>query len=177
MNKKIILFGRSGTGKDYLIDCFQLKKVRSYTTREKRFNELNMPEHELTHTFITKEKFKELEKTQKFVAKGFLFGNYYGATEYMIEENDVYIIDPDSTHLLYNHYGSDRFNEEFQVINIRAKYWTRYDNMMKREDTSSIKKWWQARKRVLDRLKKDKELFKNEIEVAKQYNAKIIYMG
>ena len=48
---------------------------------------------------------------------------------------------------------------------------------MKREDASSIKKWWQARKRVLERLKKDKELFKNEIEVAKHYNAKIIYMG
>jgi DNA replication protein DnaC len=39
MKKKIILFGRSGTGKDYLIDCFGLEKVKSYTTRLKRFNE------------------------------------------------------------------------------------------------------------------------------------------
>jgi len=177
MKKKIILFGRSGTGKDYLIDCFGLEKVKSYTTRLKRFNEFLMPEEHLTHTFITEDEFHELEKTEVFIAKGNLYDNWYGATERMMEENDVYIVDPDSIHLLYNHYGSKRFNEDFQVINIRAKYWTRYDNMMKREDTSSIKKWWQARKRVLDRLKKDKELFKNEIEVAKQFNAKIINMG
>jgi hypothetical protein len=49
--------------------------------------------------------------------------------------------------------------------------------MMSREDTSTVKKWWQARKKVMDRLKKDKELFKNEVKVANQFNAKIINMG
>ncbi len=177
MKKKIILFGRSGTGKDYLVDCFGLKKVQSYTTREKRFNEMYLSEHELTHTFITKEKFEELEKTQNFIAKKELYGSMYGATERMMEENDVYIIDPDSTWDIYRYYGDKVFFEKFQVVNVRAKYWTRYDNMMRREDTSSIKKWWQARKRVLERMKKDESLFKNELAVADYFDAKIIEMG
>jgi guanylate kinase len=176
MDKKIILFGRSGTGKDYLVDSFGLKKVRSYTTREKRFNELQLPEHELTHTFVTREKFGELEKSQKFIAKAELFGNLYGATTHMVEESDVYIIDPDAVWQLYLFYGKN-FYDKFQVVNVRAKYWTRYDNMMKREDTSTVKKWWQARKRVLDRMKRDNDLFKNEFTVAYYFDAKIIEMG
>lgn len=177
MHKKIILFGRSGTGKDYLIDCFQLNKVKSYTTREKRFNEMSIPEHELPHTFITKEKFRELEKTQKFVAKAEIFGNYYGATEHMINESDIYVVDPDATYQLCEFYGKEKFELEFQVVNIRARYWTRYNNMMSREDTSTIKKWWTARKKVMDRLQRDNEVFKNEFIVAEHFNAKIINMG
>lgn len=177
MEKKIILFGRSGTGKDYLIDCFGLKKVKSYTTRLKRFNEFFMPEEQLTHTFITKEEFHELEKTEVFIAKDNLYGNWYGATERMMDESDLYIVDPDNIFSVELHYGKETFKEKFQVVNVRASYWKRYDNMMSREDTSTIKKWWQARKKVMNRLNKDKELFKNEEKVAKQFNAKIINMG
>jgi guanylate kinase len=177
MKKKIILFGRSGTGKDYLIDCFGLKKVKSYTTRLKRFNEFLMPDEQLTHTFITEDEFYELEKTQVFIAKDNIYGNWYGATEEMMEESDVYLIDPDNIFSVELHYGKETFKKKFQVVNVRASYWKRYDNMMSREDTSTVKKWWQARKKVMDRLKKDKELFKNEVKVANQFNAKIINMG
>ena len=176
MKKKIILFGKSGAGKDYLIDCFNLTKVKSYTTREKRFNELTMPEHELTHTFVTKEKFHELETTQVFIAKENLFGNWYGATEHMMEESDVYLIDPDSIYLVELHYGADVFKERFQVVNIRCPFWKRYFNMMKREDKSNFKKLYEAHKKVVERLKGDIRLFKNEKKVAKRFNAKIIYM-
>lgn len=91
-NAKVLLVGKSGSGKntvqDYLVSKYGLKPLLSYTTRERRFPEEN------THTFITAQEYEEFKPTD-FIAYTFYNGNHYFATKKQFEEADIYIIDLD----------------------------------------------------------------------------------
>lgn len=89
-NPKILLVGKSGSGKntvqDYLVNKYGLKPLVSYTTRTKRYPEEN------THTFISMQEFANF-KQGDFIAYTFYNGNHYFATKEQFDESDVYIID------------------------------------------------------------------------------------
>ena len=89
MNNLYIICGRSGSGKDSVSDKLckeqELKKVNSYTTREKRENE------EGTHIFVTTEEFDKIRND--LVAYTFFNGNEYGATNKQVNKSDIYILD------------------------------------------------------------------------------------
>lgn len=91
-NAKVLLVGKSGSGKntvqDYLVNKYGLKPLLSYTTRERRFPEEN------THTFITAHEYEEFKPTD-FIAYAFYNGNHYFATKKQFEDADIYIIDLD----------------------------------------------------------------------------------
>lgn len=91
-NAKVLLVGKSGSGKntvqDYLVKKYGLKPLLSYTTRERRFPEEN------THTFITLQEYEGFKQTD-FIAYTFYNGNHYFATKKQFEEADIYIIDLD----------------------------------------------------------------------------------
>lgn len=91
-NAKVLLVGKSGSGKntvqDYLVKKYGLKPLLSYTTRERRFPEEN------THTFITLQEYEEFKQTD-FIAYTCYNGNHYFATKNQFEEADIYIIDLD----------------------------------------------------------------------------------
>ena len=91
-NAKVLLVGKSGSGKntvqDYLVRKYGLKPLLSYTTRERRFPEEN------THTFITLQEYEGFKQTD-FIAYTFYNGNHYFATKKQFEEADIYIIDLD----------------------------------------------------------------------------------
>ena len=90
MNHKyiVLIVGKSGSGKsticDYLTREYDLKELKSYTTRERR----NMQDN--THTFITDKQFDELEG---LVAYTEFDGHRYGATSAQVDESDLYVID------------------------------------------------------------------------------------
>ena len=92
-NAKVLLVGKSGSGKntvqDYLVSKYGLKPLLSYTTREKRFSEEN------THTFITVQEYEDLKRHEEIIAYTFYNGNHYFATKKQFEEADIYIIDLD----------------------------------------------------------------------------------
>lgn len=89
--KKIFLVaGRSGSGKDKLVNMmankYNLKVLKSYTTRPKRQGEGN------THIFISED---EVSKYQgEIIAETFINGAMYFATQSQLKETDFYIIDP-----------------------------------------------------------------------------------
>ncbi len=91
MNKRPILLitGRSGVGKDtiadYLCDNFGYTKVKSYTTRQPRY------EGEETHIFVTKEEFDKLSHKVAYTNRE---GVEYCATQEQVDNADIYIIDP-----------------------------------------------------------------------------------
>lgn len=91
MDRKYIylLVGRSGSGKstvaDILAEKHGWKVLQSYTTRKPRFP------GETGHTFVTKEEFDVL---QNKCAYTMFSGNEYCATDDMVDDSDVYIIDP-----------------------------------------------------------------------------------
>lgn len=86
---KIIIVGRSGSGKDtlarILLELFGYIQLLSYTTRPRR------TPTEATHEFCTKE---EAALLTDRVAETVINGYEYFATRQQFEECDVYLIDP-----------------------------------------------------------------------------------
>jgi len=94
MKKKlplIILCGKSGSGKStvakYLTEKYGLKEIKSYTTREKRY------EDEDTHIFVDKNEYEKQKAAGNIIAETYFAGNYYFTTKSQIEENDLVVWD------------------------------------------------------------------------------------
>ena len=79
-NKVIIISSPSGAGKTTLCKLL-LKKMRninlsvSYTSRNKRLNEINGKDY----FFVTKDKFNKLKNKNFFIETAINFGNHYGS--------------------------------------------------------------------------------------------------
>lgn len=145
MSKNLIcLVGESGSGKDTIADILKLdyglKSIKSYTTRPKRYNGEN------THIFVDDKAFSELKDVVAYTE----FNGYkYCATAEQIENNDIYIIDPDGIKYFREHYKGDK---DVIAIYIKVKPWTRFWRMIHRGD--GFKSTW-------NRIKHDKVAFKD----------------
>ena len=89
MERKILIMGRSGSGKDtlahYLTKDFNMKQLISTTTRPPR------SATESTHVFVSE---YEANKMKERVAETFIDGYQYFATKQQLDECDIYVIDP-----------------------------------------------------------------------------------
>ena len=104
MNKPLYLFvGPSGSGKTTIVDeleCrYQYKSLQSYTTRPPRC------EDEYGHIFVSDNEFDNL---QNIIAYTEYNGFRYCATEELINNADLYVIDCDGVDTLLSKYNSDR---------------------------------------------------------------------
>jgi len=88
----LCVMGRTACGKDSLVNklCERtgLKRIISYTTRERRVGEGE------TYHFSTKEDYEEIQSTGRMAAYTEIAGNYYWTTVDQLYDSDVYIIDP-----------------------------------------------------------------------------------
>lgn len=86
----VLLMGKSGSGKTTIADVLNKKygwtSIQSYTTRSPRYP------NETGHIFVTDEEFDALGE---MVAYTEFAGARYCATTQQVEENQVYVIDPD----------------------------------------------------------------------------------
>lgn len=112
-DRKIVflVIGRSGTGKDtlvnYMCQKYGLKKLKSYTTRPPRQNE------EDTHIFISPE---EVKKYQDDIIAYTKIGEFeYFATKSQLRDINFYIIDPKGVQDLEN---IPNLKEEFSFIKL-----------------------------------------------------------
>lgn len=109
---KILIVGRSATGKDTLAqilhDKYNMTFVKSHTSRPARF------EGEDTHVFVSFEEAQELVKSA--VTWTVIDGNYYFAMRQSVEDNDAYIIDPRGLFELVKNMP----DTDFQVVYISA---------------------------------------------------------
>jgi guanylate kinase len=89
MNKKIMIVGRSGCGKDTLAYCLtknhNLKQLISITTRPPRYT------GETAHIFVSED---EANQMTDRVAETVINGYQYFATRAQLDECDVYVVDP-----------------------------------------------------------------------------------
>ena len=155
INAKILLVGKSGSGKntvqDYLVKKYGLKPLLSYTTRARRYPE------EDTHTFITEQEYEEIKKKEKIIAYTFYNGNHYFATEKQFAESDIYIIDIEGIKCI-KELGIDI---PYDVIYLAVPAHIRMERMAKRNDNKSM---------IDERIKYDEIAFKD----IKQYSNHII---
>ena len=87
---KIIILGKSASGKDYLLNKLcsrKLKKSVSYTSRPMRDGEVDG----VTYNYISKDEFKQMIYDNKFIEYHNFNGWYYGNTIDDFENSDVFI--------------------------------------------------------------------------------------
>ena len=143
MNTIFLIIGESGSGKDYLVnilcDKYGYKKLKSYTTREPRY------EGEDSHIFVYDAVFSSLD----LCAYTSIHGNRYGATQEQVDEADFYIIDPDGLNYMRDHYKGTK---QLVPIYIKVSKFRRFCRMVKRGSTF---------KQALERIKEDKYRFES----------------
>lgn len=142
MKKLYCIMGRTCSGKTTLAkmvaEAFNMKIVRSYTTRPMREGE---NEHTSDHTFVSDEDVKLFKG--KIVSYTEINGYKYFVTKDMIMNSDIYVIDPDGYHMLAEYV--ERKNLKIKLVpiyievdiadqerryiargNTRKEFWDRY---------------------------------------------------
>ena len=126
----VLIVGRTGSGKDYLAnklcETYDLKILKSYTTRPKR------TENEDTHIFINILDSIMYERDK--VAKTIINGYEYFATKQQVEECDVYLIDPNGIDVLLENMS----DSEFVIIYASALDSMRLDKAVSRISTDNV---------------------------------------
>lgn len=126
MKSIYLIVGASGSGKtaitEKLEELYHLKSIQSYTTRPPRYD------GETGHIFISNEEFDELTD---MIAYTEFAGNRYCATSEQVENNDLYVIDPNGVDFFLKAYKGKKTPK---IIYIDSDLNVRYDRMVKRAE-------------------------------------------
>lgn len=118
MNKLTLIVGRSGSGKDTLVNAFEklgYTSIKSYTTRPCRGVDDN------GHIFISPE---DIDKYPNKIATATINDYFYFATREQVNKNDIYVINPNAIEeLIKNLYNTDNLLlvPKINLIYIMAK--------------------------------------------------------
>lgn len=133
----------SGCGKTTLVEAMEqkygYKSIQSYTTRPRRY------EGETGHIFVTPEEFRSLGEMCAYTK---FDGNEYGVTADLIEQNDLYIIDPAGVEYLRKKYTGEK---GIRIIGLSASIDVLVERMAGRGDSDE---------KIIRRLANDAEEFK-----------------
>ena len=146
MNNIFLIVGCSGSGKTTITEQLEhkygLKSIQSYTTRPPRYD------GETGHTFISNEEFDKLVDICGYTE---FAGNRYCSTAEQVENNDLYVIDPNGIDYFIKSYKGKKTPK---IIFIDSDLTTRYDRMVKRaEDKGDV--FLTAVDKALNRIKND----------------------
>lgn len=142
MKNIYLIVGASGSGKttltDYLNKVYGLSYIESYTTRPRRYPD------EKGHIFITDKEFDDLGPMCSYTEYN---GYRYGVTNKLIDDHDLFVVDPPGVSYLKEHYKG---NKGIVVIFLDIDPQYRKARMLKRGDTYE---------KIIERLKLDEEWF------------------
>lgn len=129
MKEKIILVGKSASGKDYFLEKFNRKKAVKITTRPIRNGEIPNKDY----VFISNAKFvdmvvsKEIVIHQKFIINNNVW--WYGYTSEQLNNSEIFIMTPEEIKML-----SKSVRNDFYVVYIKSSFITRYRRLKRRLD-------------------------------------------
>lgn len=131
MSRPLYLFvGQSGSGKTTIVEELEnicgRKSIQSYTTRPQRY------ENEYGHTFISDDEFDKLEN---IIAYTEYHGFRYCSTEELIDNSDLYVVDPDGVETLLEKYSNTE--RTICIFYLDTTVTTRVDRMVDRGDSDT----------------------------------------
>lgn len=145
MKNIYLIIGPSGSGKTTIANelhvIYGLNVVESYTTRPPRYP------GEKGHIFVSDDEF---DKLGEMVAYTEYNGFRYGVTADIIDQNDIYVIDPPGVEHMKKHYHGDK---GIVTIGLDVSETIRALRMMKRGDSL---------RDILRRIETDAQWFDNK---------------
>ena len=135
MKTLILLVGKSGSGKNWLLEnsMFKSRPVCSYTTRTIRENETEGIEH-----YFVSERFYNLLDKDKMLAYTFYNECHYWANEneITVKNKNVYVIDPRGILFFNKKLEELNLKEELNIVTvyINTSLFRRIKNMYDRKD-------------------------------------------
>ena len=159
----VVLCGKSGSGKDYLANCFNLKRNVGNTTRQARKNEKD-------YNYYTKDYYLNDVDKSKIVTPTLYNDNYYWVwlKDFESEKFEYTVANFEGIRDLYNDINSGKITRKVKFIYVKCSLVKRIKNMRKRGDTF---------KDILKRLRTDKIEFKGaEDFVVNELKGKLIKM-
>jgi len=159
------IIGQSGSGKDTLANNLQekcgYKKVLSYTTRPARENDKT---DEFSHVFTTIAQYQKDVSDNEIIAETYFDGKYYWVTKKMVDDADIYIVDPK---------GLKDLRKQYTSRPIVAIYlWTRPETRMKR-----MRKRGDSSEQISQRLQNDRIMFSETARESSSYDYSIVADG
>lgn len=153
MKPLLLVVGRSGSGKNYVCDVFNLNTIPSYTTRPIRKTEQEGREHR----FVTIEDWDKATHGNKVAAFTLFAGNHYWSTKDQVEDSiyEAYIIDPRGVDTLLFEKEKGDIKRDVKVVVIFSGLMTRIRNMRRRKDS-----WFSIIKRIFNDRKEFKAIEK-----------------
>lgn len=150
---KLLIVGRTASGKDYLADFLKkkygLSKVHSYTTRPRRSNEANTHiflENGIQRTYFSENRY-EIEgniegkpvffTSEEVIAYTKINHHIYFATKQQLEESDIYVIDPEGLKELLSKADDQNIYRIIYMKTSENNRKTQYLNREKIQDVNS----------------------------------------
>ena len=147
MKTLFCIVGRSGSGKtsicDYCKAMYGLTQVESYTTRPPRNGET------IGHVFVSLEEFDLMRPN--IIGYGLFHGYEYGVTRELLEQHDLYVIEPTGV------YELRKCLPNFVTVYLDVSPEIAAERMLQRGDSYEM---------IQSRLKNDEDLFRNFKEEA-----------
>ena len=129
--EKILLCGKSGSGKDYISELFNLVMIITHTTRPKRNYEVDHVHKHFHKAFKNEKDALDVITDSSTIAWTKRGEYYYWATMLDIESGNVYIIDvPGIQSIMNNRFANARY--KFKVVYLGCPIYKRICNMLKR---------------------------------------------
>lgn len=150
---KIVICGKSASGKDYLKNKFMKNSwcnyAAPYTTRPRRNGEIDG----VDYNFISKDEFKDMISHGLFACWNCYNDWYYGITDSQFNASNLFIMTPEYIAQL-----SKTNRSMCHIIYVDAPYNVRYDRLVNRNHENDDNEWSD---RIERRMEADERQFKD----------------
>lgn len=163
MKKMVVICGKSGSGKNFIPDLFNMKYVRGNTTRQPRKND---PEGIF---YWTKQYFEQEIDYKDIVIPTYYCDNYYWTDleDFNNENYDYCIADLKGVNDLIKDITNDKIKRPIQFIYFKCSLLKRIKNMRSRGDSY---------KDIFDRVRRDRINFKGAEKKVLNNNGIVLYL-
>lgn len=130
MSKKLLLvFGKSGSGKNYICRAFRLNLVVSHTTRHRRPYEVDG----IDYHFISEKTYNNIPRESKIAETIFNGYNYFTLAGELMHK-DAYIVEPSGVINTQTYIKKHDWDIKVTVIYIYCNLFKRFYRLLKRGD-------------------------------------------